>query len=91
MNFMHFHNSCTRNCDYHILLIMTGNAHKESSLKLSFILILVRAKGLFISKLIVGTKWWLLSQLKKKLFYGKPIFRCDAAAAFLFIFVVLSS
>ena len=27
---MHFQNSCTRNCDNHILLIMTGNAHKES-------------------------------------------------------------
>ena len=27
---MHFHNSCTRNRDHHILLIMTGNAHKES-------------------------------------------------------------
>ena len=25
---MHFHNSCTQNCDHHILLIMTGNAHK---------------------------------------------------------------
>ena len=37
------HNS-TRNCDYHILLIMTGNAHKESCHKLS--LILVREEGL---------------------------------------------
>ena len=26
---MHFHNSCTQNCDHHILLIMTGNAHKK--------------------------------------------------------------
>ena len=32
---MHFQNSCTRNCDHHILLIMTGNAHKESCLKLN--------------------------------------------------------
>ena len=44
MNSMHFHNSCTRNCDHHIVLIMTGNAHKESCHKLS--LILVRKKGL---------------------------------------------
>ena len=44
MNFMHFHNSCTQNCDHHILLIMTGNAHEESCHKL--MLILVREKGL---------------------------------------------
>ena len=68
---------------------MSGNAHKESCLKLLLILILVREKGLHILKLIVATKWWLLSQLKKKLFIAKPIFRCGAAA-FLFIFVVLS-
>ena len=35
MNFMHFHNSYTQNHDHHILLIMTGNAHKESCHKLS--------------------------------------------------------
>ena len=71
---------------------MTGNAHKESCLKLLSILILVREKELYILKLIVATKWWLLSQLKKKLslFIVKPIFRCGAAA-FLFIFVILSS
>ena len=34
MNFMHFNNSCARNCDNHILLITTGNAHKESCQKL---------------------------------------------------------
>ena len=90
MTFMHFQNSCTQNCDHHILLIMTGNAHKESCLKLLLILILVREKRQYILKLIVATKWWLLSPLKKKLFIGKPIFRCGAAA-FLFIFVVLSS
>ena len=44
MNFMHFHNSSTRNCDHQILLIITGNAHKESCHKL--LLILVRKKGL---------------------------------------------
>ena len=44
MNFMHFHNSSTRNCDHHILLIMTGNDHKESCHKLS--VIFVREQGL---------------------------------------------
>ena len=48
MNVMHFHNSSTQNCDHHILLIMTGNAHKESCHKLS--LILVREQGLYIIK-----------------------------------------
>ena len=87
---MHFQNPCTQNCDHHILLIITGNAHEESCLKLLLILIVVKEKGLYILKLILATKWWLLSQLKKKLFIGKPIFRCSAAA-FLFIFVILSS
>ena len=49
INFMHFHNSSTQNCDHHILLIMTGNAHKESCHKL-LSLILVREKGLYIIK-----------------------------------------
>ena len=48
MNFMHLDNSSTQNCDHHILLIMTGNAHKESCHKLS--LILVREQGLYIIK-----------------------------------------
>ena len=87
---MHFHNSCTgtRNCDHHILLIMTGNVHKESYHKL--LLILVREQGLYISKLIIAAKWWLLSQLNKKLFIGKSILRYGAAS-FLFVFAVLSS
>ena len=87
MNFMHFHSSCTQNCEHHILLIMTGKAHKESCNKLS--LILVRKKGLHMSKLIIAAKWQLLSQLKKKLFIGKPI-SSIGAASFLFIFVILS-
>ena len=41
MNFTHLHNSCIRNRDHHILLIMTGNAHKESCDKL-LSLVLVR-------------------------------------------------
>ena len=48
INFMHFHNSFTRNCDHHVLLIMTGNAHKESCHKL--LLILVREHGLYVIK-----------------------------------------
>ena len=65
---MHFDNSCTRSYNHHILLIMTGNAHK-------LLLILVREHTLFktSSKRIVTAKWWLLSQLKKKLFNGKPL------------------
>ena len=67
--------------------MMTGRAHKESCHKLS--LILVREKGLYISKLIIAAKWQLLLQLKKKLFIGKPI-SSIGAASFLFTFVILS-
>ena len=48
MNFMHFHNSCPQNCDNHVVLIMTGNAHRESCHRLS--LILVREHGLYVIK-----------------------------------------
>ena len=48
MNFMNFHNYSTRNCDHHILLIMIGNAQKNSCHKLW--LILVREQGLYIIK-----------------------------------------
>ena len=48
MNFMHFYNYSTRNCDRHILLIMTGNVHKKFCHKL--LLILVRGHGLYIIK-----------------------------------------
>ena len=48
MNFMHFHNSSAQNGGHHILLIMTGNAKKESCHKLS--LILVGEHGLYIIK-----------------------------------------
>ena len=47
MTFVHFHNSSTQNCDHHILLIMTDNAHKESCYKL-LLLIFVREQGLYI-------------------------------------------
>ena len=46
MNFMHFLNSYTRNCDTSYSL--TGNAHKECCRKL--FLTLVREQGLYIIK-----------------------------------------
>ena len=46
---MHFHNSFTRNGDHNILLIIIGNAHKESRHKL-LLLILVKEHGLYIIK-----------------------------------------
>ena len=61
MIFMHFHSSFTRNCDHHVLLIMTRDAHKKSCHKLWLIF-----KGEVIetqSKLMVAAKWWLLSEL----------------------------
>ena len=58
---MHFQNSSPQNCDHHILLIMTGIAHKESCHKLCLIL---KGEGIETqSKLMVAAKWWLLSQL----------------------------
>ena len=65
MNFMHFHNSCTQNCDYHILLIMTGNAHKESCHKL-LSLILVRKHGLSIIKTDCRGKMAVAFTIKEK-------------------------
>ena len=89
MNFMHFHNSSTRNCDHRILLIMTGNAHKESCHKLS--LILVREHGLKKIKTDCSGKMMVALTIKEKnLFNGKLIFPIGASP-FLFIFVVLSS
>ena len=54
MSFMHFHNSFTRNCDHHILVIMAGNDHKEFCRKLS--LILVREQELCIIKTDCSSK-----------------------------------
>ena len=85
---MHFHNSSTRNCDHHILLIMIGNAHKESCHIL--LLILAREQGLHIIKTDYSGKMMVAFTIKeKKLFNGWPILPIGAAA-FLFIFVVLS-
>ena len=50
MSFMHFHNSCTRNCDHHILLIMIANSLKESCHKLSLILVFVVEEGLKLNQ-----------------------------------------
>ena len=64
MDFMHFHSSCTRNCDHHILLIMTGNAHKESCHKL--LLILVREQGLSIIKTDCSGEMMVAFTIKEK-------------------------
>ena len=86
---MHFHNSCTQNCDHHILLIMIGNVHKESCHKL--LLILVREQGLHIIQINCSGKMVVAFTIKEqKLIDGKPILPIGAAT-FLFIFDVLSS
>ena len=88
MNFMHFHNFCTQNCDHHILLIMTSDVHKESCHKL--LLILVREQGLYIIKTHCSGEIVVAFTINKKLSNSKPILLIGAAA-FLFIFVVSSS
>ena len=85
MNFMHFHNSSTQNCNHHIVLNMTGNAHKESCHKL--LLVLVREQGLI--KTDCSGKMIVFLTIKKKLFNGKLILPIGAVL-FVFIFVVLS-
>ena len=89
MNFMHFHNSSTRNCDHHILLIMTGNAYKESCNKLS--LILVREQGLYIIKTDCSGEMVVAFTIKEKNLCNGKLILPIGAASFLFIFVVLSS
>ena len=77
---MHFHNSSTRNYVHPILLIMTGNAHKESCHKL--LLILVRRKELYMIKTNYSGEMMVPFTIKK-LFNGKPILRsCVAACRF---------
>ena len=65
MNFIHFHNSCTQKCDHHILLIMPGNADKESCHKL-LSLILVREQGLFIIKTDCSCEMMVAVTIKEK-------------------------
>ena len=63
---MPFHNSYTRNCDHHILLIMTGNAHKSQRILPQIIGNTCEGKRIKAQqKLFVAAKWWLLSQLQK--------------------------
>ena len=64
MNLMHFHNSCTRNCDHHFLLITTENAHEESCHKL--LLILVREEELYLIKTDCSGKMVLAFTIKEK-------------------------
>ena len=67
---------------------MTGNAHNESCHNL--LLILVREQGLYIIKTDCSGERMVAFTIIKKLFNGKPILPIGAAA-FLSIFVVLSS
>ena len=89
MNFMHFHNSSTRNCDYHTLLIMTGNAHKESCHKVS--LALVREQGLYIIETDRSGQMVVAFAIKEKNYLMVSLF-CQLVLPFsCFLFVVLSS
>ena len=65
MNFMHFYNSCTQNYDHHILLVMTGNAHKESCHKI-LSLIPVRKQGLYIIKTDCSDEMVVAFTIKEK-------------------------
>ena len=64
MNFKHFHNSSTLNCDHHILYIMPGNAHKKSCHK--YTLILVMEQGLYIIKTDCSGEMVLAFAIKEK-------------------------
>ena len=79
MNFMHFHNSSTPNCDHHILLIMNGNAHKESCHKLW--LIRVREKGLYIIKTDCSGKIVVAFTIKEKNYSMVSLF-CQSVLPF---------
>ena len=77
--------------DILVFLVMTGNAHQESCLKLSLILILVREKEFYVIKTDCSGEMVVAFTIKEKtLFDGKPILPIGAAP-FLFMFVVLSS
>ena len=73
MNFMHFHNSSTQNCDYNFLLIMIGNVHKESCHKL-LSLILVREQGLHVIKTDCSGKMVVAFTVKEKNYLTESIF-----------------
>ena len=88
MNFMHFHNSCSRNCDHHTLLIMTGNAHKESCLKLS--LIFMMEHWLYIIKTDCSGIMVVAFTITKIKYFVVSLFCNVELPSFLLIFVVLS-
>ena len=73
MNFMHFQNSSTRKRDHYILLIMTGNAHKESCHELS--LIFVREQGLYTIEADCGGKMVVAFTTKEKIYLMVNLFR----------------
>ena len=81
---MHFHNSFTQNCDHHTLLIMTGNAHKESCHKL-LSLILVREQGLYIIKTDCSGKMMVAFTTKENTLQCEHIFLIGAALSYLFL------
>ena len=65
---MHIYDCCTRNGDHLVLLINTGNVHKQRILSLTTINTFYKSKGKGIeaqSKMMVAPKWWLFSQLQK--------------------------
>ena len=72
MNFMHFQNSCARNCHYHIPLIITGNAHKKSCHK--FLLILVREHILYIIKTDCSGKMMVAFTIKEESYLMASLF-----------------
>ena len=69
--------------------MMIDNAYKESCHNL-FSSILVREHGLYVIKTNCSGKVVVAFTIKEKLFNGKPISPIGAAA-FLFVFVVISS
>ena len=84
MNFMHFHNASTRNCDHHVLLIMTGNVHKESCHKL--LLILVRELGLYIIKTDCSGKMVVAFTIKEKYYLMGSLF-CQLALPLSYLYL----
>ena len=79
---MHFHNSSTRSCDHDILLIITGNAHKESGHKLS--LILMREQGLI--KIDCSGKMVVAFTIKEKNYLMVSLF-CDVVLPFSYLYL----
>ena len=95
MHFMHFHDSCTRNCDHHIFLIIAVNAHKERILPQT-----ISNRPIFKqcergeietqSKVMVAANDDRFHNYRNQLFNGRSIIQF-VAARFLLTFAVLSS